>query len=164
MDWRYYADFVTVPVMIVALMCWVGFAGVLLTICGFLLWTLAEYLIHRFWMHASATGWRLHKQHHDRPVDHDAERSSASTPLLVGAVGLILVLLAGVETGAALLTGVLIGYFAFIVVHHAVHRWPLEPDSWLYPAKMRHVAHHHFNDCNFGVITPFWDIVFWTRH
>jgi sterol desaturase/sphingolipid hydroxylase (fatty acid hydroxylase superfamily) len=69
----------------------------------------------------------------------------------------------GFVDGVSLLIGLMAGYMAFIVVHHAVHRWSLGPGSGLYEAKMRHVVHHSFNDCNFGVITSFWDIVFRTK-
>jgi sterol desaturase/sphingolipid hydroxylase (fatty acid hydroxylase superfamily) len=68
-----------------------------------------------------------------------------------------------VEDGSAIFTGLLLGYLAFIVVHYAVHRWPIEPNSWLYSAKMRHLTHHRFDNCNYGVTTIFWDIVFRTN-
>ena len=32
-----------------------------------------------------------------------------------------------------------------------------------YPAKLRHLAHHRFENCNYGVTTGFWDIVFRTH-
>lgn len=159
---HYYADFVTVPATIILLVAWSG-PRLVLMLCGLCAWTLAEYLLHRCWMHSRGIGWRLHKPHHDRPADHDAERSSASTPLIATPIALILFAAAGAENGAAIFAGLLLGYFCFIAVHHAVHRWTIEPGSLLYPAKMRHVAHHHFNDRDFGVITSFWDVVFRTR-
>jgi sterol desaturase/sphingolipid hydroxylase (fatty acid hydroxylase superfamily) len=59
--------------------------------------------------------------------------------------------------------GLLLGYLVFIVVHYAVHGWPVEPNSWLYSAKIRHLTHHRFENCNYGVTTIFWDIVFRTN-
>jgi sterol desaturase/sphingolipid hydroxylase (fatty acid hydroxylase superfamily) len=64
---------------------------------------------------------------------------------------------------AAVFAGLLLGYLAFIMVHYAVHRWPIEPNSWLYSAKVRHLTHHRFDNFNYGVTTIFWDIVFRTN-
>jgi sterol desaturase/sphingolipid hydroxylase (fatty acid hydroxylase superfamily) len=65
--------------------------------------------------------------------------------------------------GSAIFAGLLTGYLAFITIHYAVHRWTIEPNSWLYSAKMRHSTHHRFENCNFGVSTIFWDVVFRTQ-
>ena len=73
-----------------------------------------------------------------------------------------LIATAGVEDGSAIFAGLLLGYLAFITVHYAVHRWPIGPNSWLYSAKLQHLTHHRFENCNFGVTTVFWDIVFRT--
>jgi sterol desaturase/sphingolipid hydroxylase (fatty acid hydroxylase superfamily) len=108
-------------------------------------------------------GRRLHQLHHDHPSDPDSERSSLSTPLLAFPIGYLLIHTAGLEDGSALFAGLLWGYLAFIVVHYAVHRWRIEPNSWLYPTKMRHLTHHHLENCNYGVTTIFWDVVFRTN-
>jgi sterol desaturase/sphingolipid hydroxylase (fatty acid hydroxylase superfamily) len=134
-----------------------------MVLAGIAAWTLLEYLVHRFVFHRHAVGQRLHRLHHDHPSDPDAERSSLSTPLLASPIGYLLIGAAGVEDGSAIFAGLLLGYLAFIAVHYAVHRWPIEPGSWLYPAKLRHLTHHCLEDCNFGVTTIFWDIVFRTQ-
>ena len=105
----------------------------------------------------------LHQLHHDHPSDPDSERSSLSTPLLAFPIGYLLIRTAGLEDGSALFAGLLWGYLVFIVVHYAVHRWRIEPGSWLYPTKMRHLTHHHLENCNYGVTTIFWDVVFRTN-
>lgn len=163
MRWHYYADFVTVPVAAIIFIVWSGSHHLSLVATGFFAWTFAEYLLHRFWMHSRGIGWRLHKPHHDHPADHDAERSSLSTPLIAAPIALLLFVTTGARDGAAMMAGLLLGYFCFIVVHHAVHRWSIAPGWPLYSAKLRHAAHHRFNDCEFGVITSFWDTVFRTR-
>jgi sterol desaturase/sphingolipid hydroxylase (fatty acid hydroxylase superfamily) len=130
---------------------------------GLAAWTLLEYLVHRFVFHRySSVGRRLHQLHHDHPNDPDAERSSLSTPLIAFPIGFLLIATAGVEDGSAIFAGLLLGYLAFITVHYALHRWPIGPNSWLYSAKLRHLTHHRFENCNFGVTTIFWDIVFRT--
>ena len=134
-----------------------------LVLVGLAAWTLLEYLVHRFAFHWHAGGRLLHQHHHDQPGNLDAERSSLSTPLLALPIGSLLIVAAGVEAGSALFAGLLLGYLAFITLHHVVHRWQIGPDSRLYSAKIRHLIHHNLEHCNFGVTTDFWDFIFRTR-
>jgi sterol desaturase/sphingolipid hydroxylase (fatty acid hydroxylase superfamily) len=59
-------------------------------------------------------------------------------------------------------SGVLLGYAAYMLVHHATHHWPIGPGDWLYEARVRHLAHHYREDSEFGIVTGFWDGVFGT--
>jgi len=160
---RHFGDFVTVPLATVVFLELAGIYRLHLVVMAVAAWTLLEYLVHRFAFHRYSVGRRLHLLHHDHPNDPDAERSSLSTRLITLPIGLLLVGTLGVEDGSAIFAGLLAGYLAFIVVHYAVHRWPIEPNSWLYCAKMRHLTHHRFENCNYGVTTIFWDIVFRTN-
>lgn len=160
---RHSGDFVTVPLAIVIFTDLAGLYHLYLVLVGVATWTLLEYLVHRIVFHRYSAGLRLHRLHHDHPNDPDAERSSLSTPLIAIPIGFLLIVTAGVEDGSAIFTGLLLGYLAFIVVHYAVHRWPIQPNSWLYSAKMRHLTHHRYDNCNYGVTTSFWDIVFRTN-
>jgi sterol desaturase/sphingolipid hydroxylase (fatty acid hydroxylase superfamily) len=160
---RHFGDFVTAPLAIVFFARLAGLYCLYLILLGVAAWTLLEYLVHRIVFHRYASvGQRLHQLHHEHPNDPDSERSSLSTPLIAFPIGYLLIRLAGVEAGSAIFAGLLLGYLAFIVVHHAVHRCAIEPNSWLYSAKMRHLAHHRFENCNYGVTTIFWDVVFRT--
>ena len=160
---RHFGDFVTVPLASVIFIDLAGVDRLYLVLAGLAAWTLLEYLVHRFVFHRySSVGRRLHQLHHDHPNDPDAERSSLSTPLIAFPIGFLLIATAGVENGSAVFAGLLLGYLAFITVHYAVHSWSIGPNSWLYSAKLRHVAHHRFENCNFGVTTISWDIVFRT--
>ncbi len=160
---RHFGDFVTVPLAIVIFVDLAGMYRLYLVLLGVAVWTLLEYLVHRIVFHRYSVGRRLHQLHHDHPNDPDAERSSLTTPLIAFPIGFLLIGTAGVEDGSAIFAGLLFGYLAFIVVHYAVHRWPIETNSWLYSAKMRHLTHHRFENCNYGVTTIFWDIVFRTN-
>ena len=160
---RHFGDFVTVPLAIVVFVGLAGMFRLYLVLAGVAAWTLLEYLVHRIVFHRYSVGRRLQRLHHDRPNDPDAERSSFSTLLIAFPIGFLLIVVEGVEDGSAIFAGLLLGYLAFIVVHYAVHRWPIEPNSWLYSAKMRHLTHHRFDNCNYGVTTIFWDIVFRTN-
>ena len=160
---RHFGDFVTVPLAAVIFLELAGIYRLHLVVMAVAAWTLLEYLVHRFAFHRYSVGRRLHLLHHDHPNDPDAERSSLSTPLIASPTGFLLIVTAGLEDGSAIFAGLLLGYLAFIVVHYAVHRWPIEPNSWLYSAKIRHLTHHRFENCNYGVTTSFWDIVFRTN-
>ncbi len=160
---RHFGDFVTVPLAIVVLAGFAGMYRLHLVLVGFALWTLLEYLVHRVVFHRLPLGERLHQPHHDHPSDPDAERSSLSTPVLAFPIGSLLLGTAGVNDGSAIFAGLLSGYLAFIAIHYAVHRRPIKPNSWLYAARMRHLTHHRLENCNFGVTTGFWDIVFRTH-
>ena len=59
-------------------------------------------------------------------------------------------------------SGVLMGYAAYMYIHHATHHMQIGPDHWLYQARLRHMAHHYADQYNFGVSTGFWDRVFGT--
>jgi len=158
---RHFGDFVTVPLAIAAFLGLAGMYRLPLVFAGAAVWTLLEYLVHRFaFHHYHSIGQRLHQLHHDHPSDPDSERSSLSTPLLAFPVGFLLIHIAGMKDGSAMFAGLLIGYLVFIFVHYAVHRWPIPPGAWLYSAKMRHLTHHRFDNCNYGVTTSFWDVIF----
>ncbi len=159
---RHFGDFVTIPIAIAIFVDLAGIECLYLILVGAAAWTLLEYLVHRSVFHHCSIGRRLHQLHHDHPSDPDAERSSLSTPLLAFPIGFLLIGATGVREGSAIFAGLLMGYLAFIVVHYAVHRWQIGPNSWLYSAKMRHLTHHRFENCNYGVTTHFWDIVFRT--
>jgi sterol desaturase/sphingolipid hydroxylase (fatty acid hydroxylase superfamily) len=160
---RHFGDFFTIPLAIVIFAGLAGMDRLHLMLAGIAAWTLLEYLVHRFVFHIHSMGRRLHQLHHDHPSDPDSERSSLSTPLLALPIGFLLIGAAGWEDGSAIFAGLLFGYLVFIIVHYAVHRWPIGPGSWLYSAKLRHLAHHHLENCNFGVTTIFWDVVFRTH-
>jgi sterol desaturase/sphingolipid hydroxylase (fatty acid hydroxylase superfamily) len=159
---RHFGDFVTIPIAIAVLAGLGGLSRLPLVVVGLAAWTLVEYWMHRFVFHRFPIGKRLHQLHHDHPSDPDAERSSLSTPLVASPFALVVLGGFGLDDGAPIFAGLLAGYLVFIAVHHAVHRWPIEPGSWLYAIKLRHLAHHRFENRNFGVTTGFWDIVFRT--
>jgi sterol desaturase/sphingolipid hydroxylase (fatty acid hydroxylase superfamily) len=160
---RLFGDFVTVPLAIIIFVGLAGASHLHLIVAGVVAWTPFEYLVHRIVFHRYSAGRRLHWLHHDRPNDPEAERSSLSTPLFAFPIGFLLIVTAGLKDGSAIFAGFLLGYLAFIVVHHAVHRRSIGPNSWLYSAKERHLTHHHFDNCNYGVTTNFWDIIFRTN-
>ena len=166
----YYGDFIAIPLVIASLFLWIpgpltyGVA-VKLLLCGALgitFWTLLEYLIHRFAYHDWPLLSRYHEQHHARPIALLGFPSFVSIGLIVALVFTPLISLdATIAVGAT--CGMLIGYLVYVFVHHASHHIDIAPAHPLYRARMRHLAHHRDDTCNFGVSTRVWDVVFGTR-
>lgn len=140
-----------------------------LFVLGILLWTLLEYLIHRYIFHyepKSHLGKRLHYivhgVHHDYP--NDARRlvmpPSISVPLAV--LFYILFLLIFGHLGPGVFAGLVFGYICYDMLHYATHHFPMKRGLWLW-LKQYHLRHHYKNDdAGFGISSPLWDYVFGT--
>jgi len=140
-----------------------------LFLIGVLLWTLLEYLIHRYIFHyepRSSWGKRLHYiihgVHHDYP--NDARRlvmpPAISIPLAVGFC-LIFALTLG-RFAAGVSAGFGVGYICYDSLHYAIHHFPMKRGVWLW-LKQYHMRHHFKDDqVGYGISSPLWDYVFRT--
>jgi sterol desaturase/sphingolipid hydroxylase (fatty acid hydroxylase superfamily) len=139
-------------------------------LAGAALWTLAEYLLHRFAMHEMGGKGMMSREH----LEHHVESgwALAYTNVLswigVGLVGGLIWaplgwLVGGLPAAAALALGWVVGYFFYEYQHSSAHlRAPRgRYTTWL----RRHHFHHHFGHPmrNHGVTVPLWDMVFGTR-
>ena len=138
-------------------------------VAGALLWTLGEYLLHRFAMHHLHGRGILSREH----LEHHVHSTWTFDPMLLLAwLGVVLTgalvwapigwLLAGPVVGVALGTGWVVGYGYYELQHALAHR---RPPSGRYSAWLRaHHFHHHFGHpmANHGVTVPWWDKVFGT--
>lgn len=145
----------------------------LAVLAGIAAWSVTEYIIHRWFMHAElgpAVAARGHLDHHRHPT-----RRPLASPLSLAAavvVGLGVVSPAGaalaVAVGAPWWTGALAGTagIATYLVYERVHfRSHFRPASTSYARwqQRRHLAHHaSAGTTNFGVTSPVWDWVFGT--
>ncbi|MGD8862176.1 MAG: sterol desaturase family protein [Myxococcales bacterium] len=138
---------------------------------GVLLWTLIEYLLHRFAFHvqpkselpAKITAFVTHGYHHEFPND----RLRLVAPLVLSIpiampVALLCVLAAGRYHGMMLLGGILLGYIAYDWVHYYTHHF--RPTTRLGKYLRRYHMEHHYKDsgAHFGISSPLWDFVFGT--
>jgi sterol desaturase/sphingolipid hydroxylase (fatty acid hydroxylase superfamily) len=129
---------------------------------GIVVWTLAEYWIHRTLYHQAPVFSTFHDRHHAQPKAFIGLPSFLSSGIVVVlAYGPFFAFAPVFADGFA--SGALLGYAAYMVVHHATHHWPLAPGDWLYGARVRHLAHHYHEQGDFGIVTGFWDRVFGTR-
>ena len=134
---------------------------------GLATWTLLEYLLHRFVFHERRLGKRAsagHLEHHAR-IDWFVPWSTklAMAVVVLGALSLVTVPLAGLAVGFWLSAGIVAGWLAYEALHRAIHVLP--PRTAYGRWARRHHLHHHFVDpaSNHGVSSPVWDVVFRTH-
>lgn len=135
---------------------------------GFISWTLAEYLLHRFLYHRiSDSGYDkgfqylFHGVHHSYPNDTH-KTTLPPVPSLLFAIGFFLFFWFIMGRVTWVFTpGFLMGYSFYVMIHNMVHT--MKPPV-IYNFWWRHHSIHHFqqHDKAFGVSTPIWDIIFGT--
>ena len=115
-----------------------SFLGLLGGCLGLFIWTITEYIMHRyifFFFSSSKIGKRIHfifhGVHHDYP--NDAKRlvmpPSASIPMALSLYFLFLYILPA-GTIFAFFTGFLIGYLIYDMVHYALHHANFKNPFW----------------------------------
>jgi hypothetical protein len=144
---------------------------------GLPVWSLVEYLFHRFVLHgrfAPGEGMirrfmhqrldPLHWEHHRRPLDghHINGQLTDLLPLFLVAAPLSLV--GPLYTLPMLLAGVVQFYVIEEWVHHSVHFYNFRDPYFRY-MKRHHFYHHSRRgmEKGFGLTNGFWDIVFNTQ-
>lgn len=132
-----------------------------LLLSGWLAWTLGEYLIHRFAMHALRGRGITSREH----LNHHADRDSILEKWFLAWTGVVIVgLTLGTTLHAAVGVGWVLGYGFYDLQHWRAHKRP--PRSRYQRWLRRHHFHHHFGHPkdNLGVTWPLWDLAFGTYH
>jgi len=144
-------------------------------IFGMILWTFAEYMLHRFLFHYKPRSPRqermfflFHGVHHAQPQDKTrlVMPLPASIPLAVVFYGIfylvLAVLLDARQWVNPLMGGFIIGYLTYDMIHYATHHFPMRSRYAKY-LKRHHMMHHYKDpEKRFGVSSSFWDWVFGT--
>ncbi|MDO9554259.1 sterol desaturase family protein [Rhodonellum sp.] len=135
---------------------------------GFLFFTLAEYLIHRFVFHApgysNKKNWiaQLHGIHHAHPTDK--KRLTLPLSVAIGVSSIVFFFLWALLGQYAwfFFPGFILGYAFYLFVHYLIHT--RRPPKGAFEILWKNHYIHHYRDANkaFGVTTPFWDHVFRT--
>jgi len=142
-----------------------------LLVFGILVWSVAEYTLHRFIFHykpKSEFGERIHfifhGVHHDYPSDSRrlVMPPSVSVPLATLFYFLFEAIL-GSDLVAPFFIGFIIGYLFYDLTHYAVHHFAIRNKFFLLLKK--HHMRHHFQDSDkgYGVSIPVWDDVMGTN-
>ncbi len=131
---------------------------------GAALWTLLEYLLHRFILHRWRPFAAMHAFHHAAP------RDLVGTPTWI-TLGIFWSLffvpewwLWSFNVASGLVAGVMAGFLWYGLLHHLIHHGrPRIIAALLEKSAGRHRQHHYARRCgNFGVTTPIWDHLFGT--
>ena len=123
-----------------------------LAIAGVLVWTLAEYWIHRLVFHGRTPFEPMHQMHHRLPKDLIGV---ASWGTFAGFAFIWLV------CGAAFTAGFMLGYLVYCAIHVRMHHGdPVRFGSYVAFMHRHHAGHHRGGRGNFGVSVPVWDFVF----
>uniref|UniRef100_A0A8C9FJR2 Fatty acid 2-hydroxylase n=1 Tax=Pavo cristatus TaxID=9049 RepID=A0A8C9FJR2_PAVCR len=140
---------------------------------GMFLWSLLEYLIHRFVFHMKPPAsnyylitlhFLLHGQHHKSPFDSSRLVFPPVPASLVIAFfyGMLRLLLPEV-LGLSVFVGGLCGYVVYDMMHYYLHYGSPKEGTYLYGLKAYHVKHHfEHQKSGFGITTRFWDHPFQT--
>lgn len=138
---------------------------------GWLVFTFAEYWIHRKVYHLPATTPKrerfvfvMHGAHHHSPKDKQRLAMPPALSILVGTLLLLIFQLILGNYAFATLSGFMIGYAGYLIVHYIVHIF--RPPGNIFKALWTNHAIHHYKDDSvmFGVSSPIWDYVYGTTH
>jgi len=144
-------------------------------VAGLFLWTLAEYLLHRFLFHyqprsprAERIFFLFHGVHHAQPMSKTrlVMPPVVSIPLALIFYGLFYLIL-GVILGAGhwvspAFAGFVAGYLTYDMLHYSMHHFPMRRGYFRF-LKIWHMNHHWKTpNQRFGVSSPAWDRVFGT--
>ncbi|HMQ08390.1 MAG TPA: sterol desaturase family protein [Saprospiraceae bacterium] len=135
---------------------------------GLVVWTLTEYILHRFVFHyqpQSEFGKKLHfimhGVHHDYP--NDSKRLVMPPTLSIPLALMFYYLFSFIfqeEPLYLFFSGFLVGYLAYDMLHYAIHHLHWN-HSWWKELKNHHMLHHYYDeDKGYGVSSKLWDYVF----
>ena len=136
---------------------------------GLLLFSLVEYLVHRYVFHMITNTslkekiqYMFHGVHHEFPKDTSRlAMPPVVSVVIVSALFLICKYLMGPYT-YGFLPGFITGYSMYLIVHYVVHAYQ-PPKNFLKALWINHGIHHYKDhERAFGVSSPLWDHIFRT--
>jgi sterol desaturase/sphingolipid hydroxylase (fatty acid hydroxylase superfamily) len=138
-------------------------------IAGMLVWTLFEYIMHRFIFHWVAESERakkivyvMHGNHHHYPRDKERLFMPPVPSLIISSLLFSLFYLVIRESVFVFFPGFILGYLMYGTMHFAIHAWN-PPFKWMKPLWRNHHLHHYKDEHKgFGVSSTLWDLVFGT--
>ncbi len=145
-------------------------------VLGLFIWTLSEYLLHRFVFHFQAKSERgqritflFHGIHHAQPQIKTrlVMPPVVSIPLAALFYGffylVIVVLFESASWFGPVFSGFIIGYLIYDLTHYATHHFAMRR-GYVKFIKRYHMQHHYKTpNQRYGVSSPLWDILFRTK-
>jgi len=139
----------------------------LVMLAGIFIWTLVEYVMHRYVFHFELPGkWGarlhfvIHGVHHDYPSDRMrlVMPPSLSIPLALLFFFLFKWLIPDIYLWMFFAT-FLVGYLFYDIGHYAMHHFNFK-SGFFKKLKQHHMLHHYQDpDKGFGVSSPLWDLI-----
>jgi sterol desaturase/sphingolipid hydroxylase (fatty acid hydroxylase superfamily) len=141
--------------------------GIITFLAGILLWTLIEYIIHRWVFHyhpKTVTGKKVHFLVHGIHHDYPRDATRLVMPLLVSVplAAFFFYLFMAVFGNYYLLifSGFVLGYVSYDSIHYATHHINLKGKIGGF-LRSYHLRHHYEDEHTaYGVSTPLWDYIF----
>jgi len=141
---------------------------VLLFLGGMLVWTLFEYLIHRYLFHFVAHSERgkrltytLHGIHHEFPRDRERLFMPPIPSMILACIVFATFKLVTGTYAFACFPGFVLGYLIYGSMHYAIHAFA--PPRFMKALWRNHHLHHYkYPDKGFGVSSVLWDVIFRT--
>ena len=142
---------------------------------GLFLWTLSEYLLHRFLFHMPVKGEKaqriiflFHGVHHAQPQMKTrlVMPPAVAIPLAAIFYGLFYLIFAVIlqspQWVPPVFSAFILGYLIYDITHYATHHFPMR-SGYLKYIKRYHMQHHYKTpNARYGVSSPVWDMVFKT--
>lgn len=139
---------------------------------GFFIWTLFEYLFHRFVFHFHPKNptvkkfwYLLHEVHHEYPNDRLRLVLPPAESILFAVLAYFVISsLLPLRVFYPFVMGFTAGYLIYDMVHYSVHHRPMKGEFAGF-FKQHHLRHHfQEGDRGYGVSSPLWDYVFRTEY
>lgn len=140
---------------------------------GIILWSFLEYSLHRWVFHMEPSGkskvmiylhFAIHGLHHKVPFD---TRRLVFPPVPAAIIAVVLYKIAAVlipeSVSILTLSGALLGYLIYDMIHFYLHYGAPKENSYFYHLKRYHNQHHFaHHDSGFGISSVAWDNIFGT--
>jgi len=144
-------------------------SGIISFLIGLLLWTLMEYVIHRWAFHyhpKTEAGKRIHFLVHGIHHDYPRDATRLVMPLLVSLpLATLFFFLFKAAFGSyylSIFSGFAFGYVSYDSIHYATHHFDMNGKIGKF-LKTYHLRHHYSDDDTaYGVSNPLWDFIFGT--
>ncbi len=150
----------------------IGFSAIAVTliyIAGVFVWSLAEYILHRFAFHhhpdtekGKRINYVLHGNHHENPRDKERLFMPPAPSLIIASLFFFIFYVIMGKYVFPFFPGFMLGYLIYGSMHYAIHAFN-PPFKWMKGLWRNHHLHHYKHaNMGFGVSSTLWDHVFGT--
>ncbi len=168
----FYTVVITILTITARLIGTYSFAKIIsLVFLGIVSWMFIEYFLHRFFFHYQATSpfmkkvvYHMHLAHHENPKKVDKLFASLSTSIPIASLYCLITycITNSWQAMSYLFVGLIIGYFAYELIHYQSHHRKPKLAILKYLKKYHLLHHHQSSNLYFGVSSPFIDYLFGT--